>query len=272
MSIPSRPRVVITGAGGGLGRAFAKLFAERGATALLADVDPAAAESTRALSDGIGGRAYAAACDVSKPGEVEALVGLAEDKLGGVDVVVNNAGVAVAGPVGEVPLSDWDWIMGVNLWGVVYGCHFFTPTFKRQGSGHFINIASMAAIAQAPNMAPYNVTKAGVVALSETLYAELRFAGVGVTVVCPSFFQTNIMNAGRTTNMPGDPKGFVQKLMQRSRVQADDVAAHAVRAAERGQLYALPHREGVFAWGVKRLVPQLFHGGIVARASKRTLG
>ncbi len=271
MSIPTRPRVVITGGGGGLGRAFAKHFAAKGATILVADIDPAAAESTCGLSQGIGGRAFATACDVSKPGEVEALTDKARDMLGGVDVVINNAGVAVAGPMGDIPLEDWEWIVGINLWGVIYGCHYFTPIFKRQGSGHFINIASMAAIAQAPNMAPYNVTKAGVVSLSETLYAELKFAGVGVTVVCPSFFQTNIMNAGRTTSM-NEAQGFVAKLMQRSKVQADDVAAHAVRAAERGHLYALPHREGVFAWGVKRLAPGLFHGNIVARAAKRTLG
>lgn len=272
MSIPVRPRVVITGGGGGLGRAFAKHFAQKGASVLVADVDRAGAESTKSLAEGIGGRAFATTCDVAKPGDVAALAREAIDVMGGVDVVVNNAGVAVAGPTGDVPLEDWEWIMGINLWGVIYGCHTFAPILKRQGSGHIINIASLAAIAQAPNMAPYNVTKAGVVALSETLYAELRYTGVGVTVVCPSFFQTNIMNAGRTTGMPGDAQGLVAKLMKRSKVQADDVVNDAVRAAEKGKLYSLPHREGVLTWGMKRLVPNLFHGSIVARASKRTLG
>ena len=272
MSIPSRPRVVITGGGGGLGRAFAKHFAEKGATIVVADIDPAGAESTKVLVEGLGGKAFTAACDVAKAKDVEALAKTAMDRMGGVDVLISNAGVAVAGPTGDIPLEDWEWIVGINLWGVIYGAHFFAPIMKRQGSGHFINVASMAAIAQAPNMAPYNVTKAGVVALSETLAAELKGAGIGVTVLCPSFFETNIMNSGRTTNMNGGVQTLIAKVMRRSKVQASDVAACAVSAAERGQLYALPHREGRLAWGIKRLMPGIFHGNLVARAAKRAMG
>ena len=272
MSIPARPRVVITGGGGGLGRAFARHFAAKGATILIGEIDQAGALETKALVESLGGKAFTASCDVSKAKDVEALAALAVEHMGGADVVINNAGVAVAGPMGDIPLEDWEWIMGINLWGVIYGAHYFTPIMKRQGSGHFINVASLAAIAQAPNMAPYNVTKAGVVALSETLAAELKSSGIGVTVLCPSFFETNIMNNGRTTNMKAGIQTFIAKVMHKSKVQASDVAECAVKAAEKGQLYALPHREGRLTWGLKRLAPGLFHGTLVARAAKSVMG
>ena len=189
MPIASQPRVVITGGSSGLGRAFARRFGALGASVLLADIDDTGAAETKSLVEAAGGRAWTTRCDVSKPEEVEALVQRAQEHLGGTDVVINNAGVAVAGAVGDVPLKDWAWIVDINLWGVVYGCHFFAPVFKRQRSGHIINVASLAAIAQAPNMGPYNVTKAAVVALSETLAAELHGSGAGVTVLCRASFR-----------------------------------------------------------------------------------
>src|SRR6185312_10510780 len=112
-------------------------------------------------------------------------------------LVINNAGVAVGGRVGEVALDDWRWIMGVNLWGVIHGCHVFATQLRAQGSGHILNVASAAGLLAPPGMAPYNVTKAAVVALSETLRGELRDAGVGVTVLCPTFFRTNIAASSR---------------------------------------------------------------------------
>ena len=134
----------------------------------------------------------------------EALAAEADRAFGGTDLVVNNAGVAVGGPVGAVPLDDWKWIFGVNLWGVIYGCHVFVPRFKAQGHGHVINVASAAGLLSAPEMGPYNVTKAGVVALSETLAAELSGTGVGVTVLCPTFFRTNIL---ASSPRPHEPQG-----------------------------------------------------------------
>jgi len=270
MPIVQEPRVVVTGGGSGLGRAFAKRFATMRAKVLIADINDAGAVETKSIVEREGGKAWAVKCDVSKAEEVERLATLAREHMGGADVVINNAGVAVAGPVGEIPLSDWEWITGVNLWGVIYGCHFFAPGFKKQGRGHFINVASLAAIAQAPNMGPYNVTKAAVVALSETLAAELKPHGVGVTVVCPSFFDPNLMATSRSHTI--DASRIATKLMKKSKVQADDVAAVAVEAAQKNKLYALPHLEGKVVWAVKRAIPQLFHGTIVARSAKRTMG
>jgi NAD(P)-dependent dehydrogenase (short-subunit alcohol dehydrogenase family) len=251
-------RAVVTGAAGGLGRAFALRIAKHRGSVLVADIDEAGGKETVSLVEQAGGVAHFTRCDVRKPDEVIALVDAGHEALGGVDLVINNAGVAVAGLVGDVPLDDWTWQIDINLWGVIYGCHAFTPYFKKRGRGHVINVASMAGLIHMPSMGPYNVTKAAVVALSETMRGELLATDVGVTVLCPSFFETNILRSSRKT-CDVDSSG-AEKLMKRSRVQADDVAKIALRAAEKNELYALPHIEGRAMWGVKRLAPRTFYG------------
>lgn len=264
-------RVVITGSGSGLGRAFARRFAERGASMVLADIDEKGNEETLAELRRGGARAFVERADVSKLADVERLAEVAERHLGGVDVIVNNAGVAVAGKVGDIPMSDWEWIMGINLWGVIYGCHVFAPRFRKQSSGAIINVASLAAVAQAPDMAPYNVTKAAVVSLSETLAAELAEANVSVTVLCPSFFPTSIHKNARTTAMP-HAENLIEKLMGRSKLDADDVAEIAIGKCEAGVLYAMPHLESKVLWRVKRLLPGVLHQRILPRAARRMRG
>ena len=264
MSIPSNPRAVVTGGAGGLGRAFCLELAKRGGHIVVADIDAAGAAETVALVERAGGKAIATTCDVAKLDQVEALGALADKQLGGCDVVVNNAGVAVGGAVGEVPIADWDWIMGLNLWGVIYGCHAFVPRFKQQKRGHVINVASAAGLLSAGEMGPYNVTKAGVVALSETLASELRPHGVGVTVLCPTFFRTNISKNSRTTNNEG-AKALAEGLMDRAKIQADGVARIALETADRGELYAVPHADGQWMWRLKRLVPERYYSTIVPK-------
>ena len=251
MPLVDSPRAVVTGAGSGLGRAFCLELRKRGARLVCADIDEAAAQKTAAE---VGGTAVR--CDVAKIEDVEALAAAADRALGGVDLVINNAGVAVAGNVGDVPLDDWRWIMGVNLWGVIYGCHVFAPLLRKQGRGHILNVASAAGLLAPPGMAPYNVTKAAVVALSETLGAELKPTGVGVTVLCPTFFQTNIGKNSRA--MDGKQRALVEKLMARSKIQAGDVARLALDAAARNELYALPHADGRWMWRLKRWAPDSY--------------
>ena len=111
---------------------------------------------------------------------------------------MNNAGVAAGGLVGEQSLDDWKWIVDINLWGVIHGCHVFAPRFRAQRSGYILNVASAAGFVSLPEMASYNVTKAGVIALSETLCGELSPCGVRVSVTCPSFFKTNLMDVLRS--------------------------------------------------------------------------
>jgi NAD(P)-dependent dehydrogenase (short-subunit alcohol dehydrogenase family) len=266
MSLPHEPRVVVTGAGGGLGRAFCLELARRKARILAADIDLTQAEETARLVQAAGGQARAHRCDVAVPEQVEGLAEAIESAYGGADLVINNAGVAVGGPVGKVPLEDWRWIMGINLWGVIYGCHTFVPRFKARGAGHVINVASAAGLLAAPEMAPYNVTKSGVVALSETLAAELAGTGVGVTVLCPTFFKTNIARSGRTHTEAGNPDD-VEKLMDRTSVQAPEVARFALEAADEKRLYALPHGDGRWMWRLKRLLPETFQGVLVPRTA-----
>ena len=267
MPLPQRPRAVVTGAGGGLGRALCLELARRRARVLAADIDLGAAEITAGAVRDAGGEAVAVACDVAQAAEVEALVARADESFGGVDLVVNNAGVAAAGPMTEIPLPDWEWVMGINLWGVIHGCRAFIPKFRAQGHGAILNVASAAGLLNTPEMAPYNVTKAGVVALSETLCAELHPTGIGVTVLCPTFFQTNIMQATRTAH-PGQ-RHLAEKLMARAKIQAPEVARAALAAVDARQLYCLPHADGAWMWRLKRLAPERFYQVLVPNYFKK---
>jgi NAD(P)-dependent dehydrogenase (short-subunit alcohol dehydrogenase family) len=252
MPIPNRPVSVVTGAGSGLGRALCMQLSKRGGRIIAADIHEEAARETVRLLGSTD--AVAVRCDVSKRDEVVALAALAEERFGAVDFVANNAGVAVSGDIGEIPPTDWDWIVGINLWGVIYGCEAFVGPMKRRGRGHILNIASLAGIANAARMGPYNVTKAGVIALSETMHGELRGTGVGVSVLCPSFFPTNIIKASKGTE--SKEAAFAERLMARSPWSADDIARIALEGCDRKQLHVLPHSEGRWFWRMRRLLPQ----------------
>jgi NAD(P)-dependent dehydrogenase (short-subunit alcohol dehydrogenase family) len=254
MALPSRPRVVITGAGSGLGRALALHLAGRDARIIVSDVSVGSAEETVKLMK--GGEGIVLPCDVSKPKEMELLADESFRRLGGVDLLINNAGVAVAGEIGEVPLSDWEWVVGVNLWGVIHGCHYFAPRMRKDKSGHILNVASAAGLLSGPMMAPYNVTKAGVVALSETLRADLEKDGIGVSVLCPTFFQTNIGTSGRGAE---HLKPVINELLAAGKLSAGDVARIAIDACDKNDLYISPHADGRWMWRMKRLAPESFY-------------
>lgn len=256
-------RAVVTGGGSGLGRGFCAQIAARGGQVVVADLNEDNARETVKILESRGAKAWVYRIDVSNPEEVEALAEYAEKVMGGVDLIVNNAGVATVGAVGDVPIADWNWLMGINLHGVIYGCHSFVKIFKKQKSGFIINVASAAGLLSAPNMAPYNVSKAGVISLSETLFAEVKKDGIGVTVLCPTFFKTNILNAARD-HANGDDRGrkIAQKAMDTAKLTADDVARIALDAANSGQLYVIPQADGRWAWRLKRLAPASFYNGM----------
>ncbi|HUI25720.1 MAG TPA: SDR family NAD(P)-dependent oxidoreductase [Candidatus Kryptonia bacterium] len=190
---------VVTGAASGIGRALAQRFAGEGMKIVLADVEPAPLEKAAREIDASGARALAVRTDVSKAAEVEHLAQAALDKFGAVHVVCNNAGVVTSGPTWMQTVADWEWLLGVNLWGVIHGVRVFTPILLAQGEGHLVNTASLAGMISGPGAAPYNVSKFGVVALSETLHHELTMLGspVRVSVLCPGFVNTNIFDAAR---------------------------------------------------------------------------
>jgi len=253
---PSAPRVVITGAGSGLGRALALEFARRGGRVLITDVNLAGAEETAVLVRADGGEAYVQACDVSQAPDVEACAVEVERRWGGVDVLVNNAGVASGGRVGEVSLAEWERTIRINLWGAIHGCHVFVPRMRHARAGWILNVASAAGFASLPEMATYNVTKAAVISLSETLHAELRPHGIHVSVLCPTFFPTNL----HTSLAAADERTrrLTEALFRRARSTAEEVAREGVRGLERGKLHILPQADGRWLWLAKRLLPGLY--------------
>lgn len=256
-------RVFVTGGASGLGRAIAKRFAREGARVCIGDVDDAnGAEAAAEL----GANAFYQRCDVTKDADFEAVRDELARRWGGVDVVVNNAGVAQAGPIEKVSMSDWQWIVDINLLGVVRGCRTFVPMLKRQRSGHLVNVASMAGLLDVPNMSSYNATKAAVVSLSETLQNELADDGIHVSVVCPSFFQTNIASAMRTTEP--DLRAVTQKLLARSKLTADDVANEVFEAVVHRRFYVLPHKDGRAAWAMKRLLPRPVYATVMRKQTR----
>jgi NAD(P)-dependent dehydrogenase (short-subunit alcohol dehydrogenase family) len=269
MVLPKRPRAVVTGGGSGLGRALCLALARRAGQIVVSDLDLARAEETAQQVIAAGGQAFSRRCDVAQAAEVEELAAFAQQQLGGTDLLINNAGVAVAGPTGEVPLRDWEWVVNINLWGVIHGCHSFVPRLKVQRSGHILNVASAAGLLCGPNTAPYNVTKAGVIALSETLFGELRPFGVGVSVLCPTFFPTNILAAARATSRGGERfANFARRFMEVSKLGSADVAEHALASCERGALYSLPMQDGRWGWRAKRWAPESFFKHILPNVLK----
>lgn len=242
---------VVTGAASGIGRAFALELARRGGRVVCADVDLPGAKETAAL---IGERAIEASCDVSVLDDVIALEAAAREWFGKpADLVINNAGIGAGGQViGTTSIADWQQTLGVNLWGVIHGCHVFSPALRELGHGGIINVASAASFAAAPRMSAYNVSKAGVLALSETLAAELSGTGVAVTVLCPTFVKTNIVAGG----IIEDPAaGLAANLMKWTGVSADSVAGTCLDAHDRGQLHVVPQLDARLIWQTKRLIP-----------------
>jgi len=262
--IPHDAIAIVTGAGSGLGRAVTLELASRGATVVASDVDLATAEDTVRLVEKAGGKAEPARADVRVAADVEALVHGAVDRHGRLDVMVNNAGVAVAGAIGEVPLDDWRFEIDVNLFGVIHGCHFAVPVMKKQKRGFVLNVASAAGFVSAPLMGPYNVTKAGVIALTETMRTELEESNIAVTVLCPTFFRTNIHKAQRSAERL---KKKSAELVEGAKWSAEAVARLALDGLERGTLYVIPQTDGKIAWRAKRMLGGAFYSfaGKVAR-------
>jgi NAD(P)-dependent dehydrogenase (short-subunit alcohol dehydrogenase family) len=259
-------RAVVTGAGGGLGRAIARALGARRGRVLVSDINLDGAEETARLVTDAGGEARATRADVTSYDDVVRLAAEAERHFGGTDLLVNNAGVGIGGPLDAIPVDDWKWAVGINFWGPVYGCQVFVPGFKRQGRGHILNVASAAGLLAAPEMAPYNASKAAVIALSETLHAELVTQNIGVTVLCPTFFQTDVVKSGRIHSASG--QAVAKKLMARAKLQADDVARLALEGVEADRLYVVPHPDGRWMWRLKRLAPEPFYHRLLPALSK----
>lgn len=252
---------VVTGAGSGIGSAFAIELGRRGGSVVCSDIDESAAQRTVEAITEQGGKAIAIRCDVSRFDDVQALAEQAQAWFASPPtLVINNAGVGAGGAaIGDAPLDDWTWTLGINLWGPIHGCHVFTPILRdaepsRTPRG-IINVASAAAFGAAPGMAAYNVSKAGVLSLSETLAAELAGTAVRVTVLCPTFVKTNILESGRISEQSSE---LAAKLMRWTGLSAEKVARTCLDAHDRGELYCMPQFDAKVGWNIKRLAPQTY--------------
>ena len=261
-------RAVITGAGSGLGRALALELADRGAGLMLADINEEGLAETARQAGFRQVDVHTRVCDVRDRQQVLDLAEAAIDALGYVDFLANNAGVAVAGPFDEVTMEDWQWIVDINFWGVLYGCQALAAHMRERGSGYILNVASAAGLLNPPGMAPYNVTKAAVVSLSETLAGELAPAGINVSVLCPTYFVTDIAKNARGVGDDSDRRR-TEKLMLRSKKQAPEVAREAIDGVLRGQGHIVPMTDGKVMWGIKRALPERFNDLLALALKKR---
>ncbi|HZZ48896.1 MAG TPA: SDR family NAD(P)-dependent oxidoreductase [Pseudonocardia sp.] len=258
-------RAVVTGAGSGIGQAFAVELAARGGQVVCADLDVATAQETVDAITDEGGKALAVHCDVAVEEQVRELAGQSHAWFGNLpSLLVNNAGVGAGGQtIEDTSLAEWQRVLDINLWGVIHGCRVFTPLL-REGGGGIINVASAAGFASAPSMGAYNVSKAGVVALSETLAAELAGAGVRVSVLCPTFVKTDILNSEHITE---GSVALAETLMRWTGVSPRRVVRTCLDAHDRGHLYVVPQLDAKAVWGAKRLAPGLYNraAGLLGR-------
>ena len=257
-------KVLITGAASGLGRALAMRFAKEGADICIADINMGGAAETLNMVEQAGGKGWIYELDVRSEAAWNALRDEVSNRWQGIDVVINNAGVATGDRIDAGDWAWWDWIIDINLKGVALGCRTFTPMMKQQGSGAFINVASLAGLLKAPSMSSYNATKAAVVAISETMHFELMPYGIGVTALCPGFFRTNL-NHGMKTSDP-DMLKFVDKVFEASALDADDIADAAYKALLKNEKICNPHPAGRRAYFFKKYLPFLYNKGMLDMA------
>jgi NAD(P)-dependent dehydrogenase (short-subunit alcohol dehydrogenase family) len=248
-------RAFITGAGSGLGRAIATELAAAGWQLGLLDVSPPRLAATEAALQAAGATPHTYAGDVADEAFVATSVGDFVRRAGGLDVMVNNAGVAAAGPVETTPPSDWRWITDINLFGVVWGCQAAVPHLRAAGSGLVLNVASSAGFAAAPQMSAYNATKAAVISLTETLAAELEGTGIQASVAMPGFFSTHLL---ATMRAPNEQRAMAQRIMQSSGEDATSAARAILRAVASGRLHIVWPGKYRLAWRLKRLFPAWF--------------
>ena len=229
MNSAASRRVLVTGGSSGLGAALTREFLDRGDRAVIADLQapedlPAGAEFLR--------------LDVTSDADWAAALAWVEERWGGLDVLVNNAGIAAGGRIDVVTLEEWQRVLDINLLGVVRGCRTFVPMMKRQRAGHIVNTASLAGLVHPPGMASYTAVKAGVVALSETLSYELHDFGIAVSAVCPGFFRTNLASSLHGSDPVLDH--IAARLIDKSELTATDIARAVMAGIDAHEMVIVP--------------------------------
>lgn len=259
-------RAFITGAGSGLGLALARALASQGWALGLFDrnLERLARVEADLSTSGVSVLAYPG--DVTQADELTVAVNSFAGSNDGIDMMINNAGIAAAGALMDVPTEDWRAALETNLMGVVHGCRAAIPHLQRNRTGLLINISSAAAFGSAPGMVPYNATKAAVLSISESLMGELRDVGTQVSVVMPTFFQSNLMESFRG---PAEARARASELIRKSGYTAEDAARDLLVAAGRGKTHIVLPASARWLWAIKRCMPSLFVNRLLPLATRR---
>ncbi len=263
---------VVTGAASGIGRATALAMAERGADLAICDIDDAGLKQTAESIEGMGRRVSSARVDVAYPEDLRALADQTYSELGRVDILVNNAGIGVGGLFVDVPLEEWDTIVGINLKGVVHGCHIFLPRMIAAGNGgHVVNIASMAGFCHAPGMSAYCATKFAVIGFSESIRIELAEHRIGVSAICPGVINTAIVRSVRSYGAMATDERREEgvRAFQRRNYGPERVAQGILKAIAKNRSVAPVSPEAWAGYWVKRLFPWII--SLVGRIGIRNL-
>ncbi len=247
-------KILITGAGSGLGEALAKKYAAQGAEICVADVNEEGGKAVAKTIQDMGGEAFFVKCDITQQWDVDKLVMTVAERWRSVDMLINNAGVATAGKIESETLEQWQWVIDINLLGHVRMTKACLPLLRNSEAANktIINIASQAGLTAAPGMASYCVTKAAMVSLSETMHLEFSEENIHVAVVCPAFFDTNLNQSLRSS----DPKmqSLVTKLIKKSGVSAEQIADKIFDAVVAKKFMIVTHKDGLAAYRLKRFL------------------
>lgn len=262
-------RVLITGAGSGLGRALALQYAQQGDEVCVADVNLEGGQETVALVTAAGGKAFFHACDITQQWDVDKLAIALAERWQSLDVLINNAGVASAGSIESERLDQWQWVLDINLLGQVRMTKAMLPLLRKSDAVErdIINIASQAGITPAPGMGSYSVTKAAMVSFAETAHLELAHEGIHVSAVCPSFFDTNLNQSLRSDD--AGMQAVVTKMIKKSGVSADAIAEQILAKVKARKFLIVTHKEGRKAYRLKRFLPIERYLKIVKNRTKK---
>lgn len=246
-------RIVITGGASGLGKALALRWAKTGAKVCIADINDERGEETLTAIKKAGGSGLYVHADMTSDDDIRDLRDQVLGTFQGVDILINNAGIATAGAVVDEPVAQWQLVLDVNLLGIVRCNQAFLPTMQEQGCGYIVNIASQAGITPIPLMSSYNAVKAAVVGYSETMHLELADDGINVSVACPSFFRTNLGESMQSSQ--AGMNDLLEHLFSNAKVTADDVAQTIYQAVQKQQFMVLSHKEGKLVYRLKNTLP-----------------
>jgi short-subunit dehydrogenase len=251
----SKKRAFITGGGGALGKAFATHLAKDGWTVGITDISDAALATAKQQIETAGGKCFTYKFDVADKVAYKTAFDAFVNENGGIDFIINNAGVGDGGLFGEYELDKWDWITGINQMAVVYGSHYAAQVMKKQRSGHILTISSIAGVACMPNMSMYNVTKAAVLALSESMYAELKPFGVNISVALPEFFRSGIMQQAKGD---ANAKTIGMKKIEKAPFSPEEVADIILKETGAGKFYILHPAKAKIGFLFRNFLPNRF--------------